>query len=391
MEATEPMHALHVIDALGIGGGAEHSLATMLPALRASGVQSSVVCLNRRDGGLQARLESEGFEIAVLASSHGTRQIAELRRIIRSLRPHVVHASMARSCLVSRLAAVGSGRPLINTVVSVYHDPARETLQQRSRWKGSLVRRIESATDAVARPYYHALSGAIAQELSTHQHVRPERIFTIPRARSAATLGKRSDGRRSTVRARLSVDDNAPIVLNVGRLDWAKGQTDLVRGFAAVCGAVPNALLLLAGYSGNAGAAVEAEVNASPVRDQIRILGHRTDVADLMCAADVMAFPSYYEGLPNTLIEAMALELPIAGSDAPAVREILGDGEYGPIFRRGDPAGLANEVIRLLRDRVAADQYAAKALQEFRREYELSVVVDRMIVMYKRVLNSPNR
>ena len=83
----------------------------------------------------------------------------------------------------------------------------------------------------------------------------------------------------------------------------------------------------------------------------MRLLGHRSDIGDLHAASDVFAFPSLYEGMPGAVLEAMALGVPVVGSDAPAIVEILGtDGEFGVVVPRGDVAALGQALDELLWD-----------------------------------------
>ena len=86
------------------------------------------------------------------------------------------------------------------------------------------------------------------------------------------------------------------------------------------------ARLVLVGAPARSTEAVKARIARSGLDDRVQLLGHREDVGDLLVAADVFAFPSLYEGCGGTLIEAMALAVPIVASNIPPVREVTGDG-----------------------------------------------------------------
>jgi glycosyltransferase involved in cell wall biosynthesis len=82
--------------------------------------------------------------------------------------------------------------------------------------------------------------------------------------------------------------------------------------------------MVIAGRDGNATNSLQALARELDIVDRVQFLGHRSDVADLMVAADVFVFPSLWEGLGGVLIEALALEVPIVSSDLDATREVLG-------------------------------------------------------------------
>ena len=137
----------------------------------------------------------------------------------------------------------------------------------------------------------------------------------------------------------------APVVLSVGRLDQQKGVDTTIDAFRRLLERIPDAMLLVAGRPGNASALVQAKARDYPA---IRLLGHRTDVPDLMCAADVLSFPSRWEGLGGTLVEAMALRLAIVASDIPPLVETIGDVGW-PLVRPDDGQALAEGLASLLR------------------------------------------
>ena len=132
----------------------------------------------------------------------------------------------------------------------------------------------------------------------------------------------------------------------MGRLDQQKGVDTTIDAFQRLLKRIPDAVLLVAGRPGNASALIQAKARGCSA---VRLLGHRNDVADLMCAADVLSFPSRWEGLGGTLVEAMALRLPIVASDIPPLVETIGDVGW-PLVPSEDELALAKELVRILDD-----------------------------------------
>lgn len=381
------MKVLHVIDTLSMTGGAEQSLAAMLPLLRDRGVDGSVVCLFHRDGPtFDAELRDQGFAITTLGDRRLPRRAARLRRLVRGARPDLVHASLIEATFATRLALIGSRVPQVDSLVSTTYDPVRIRVAGIDPRKLAVIRRIDAASARLVTGRFHALTQAVRDEAVDVLGVPARRVSVIPRGRDAQLLGVRSAARRDAARAGIGAGPGDLVILHVGRQEPPKAHTDLVEAFTSVQRRVPEALLVLAGRDGAATPAVHAAVQRSPARHRVRLLGHRSDVADLLSGADVFAFPSLYEGLGGSLIEAMAMSCPIVGSDAPAVAEVLGWGEYGRVVPRSDPAALADALVALLRDPGERARLGRVGRARFDDVYELGRVVDAMHAMYRDVL-----
>jgi glycosyltransferase involved in cell wall biosynthesis len=110
-------------------------------------------------------------------------------------------------------------------------------------------------------------------------------------------------------------------------------------------------------------------------------------VLELMCAADVFAFPSRWEGLGVAVLEAMALEAPIVASDLPAVREVVGAGDERALLVPPDrPDELAAALVTTLEGPVAAAARASAARERFLEAFTLDRVADATVAFYERAL-----
>jgi glycosyltransferase involved in cell wall biosynthesis len=123
----------------------------------------------------------------------------------------------------------------------------------------------------------------------------------------------------------------------------------------------------------------------------VRLLGHRDDVAELFCAADVFVLPSRREGIPGVVQEAMALEVPVVASDIAPVREALGEPPLGSLFRPDDVSGLVAAVSEVIDAPAAARERAARARQRFVTEYDVVGVAERLVAFYETALKGPSR
>ena len=122
---------------------------------------------------------------------------------------------------------------------------------------------------------------------------------------------------------------------------------------------IPQARLIVAGREGNQTATLQALVGELGLGEAVSFLGARSDVADLLCAADVFVFPTRREGFPGAVLEAMALEAPIVATSIPTVSEAVRPGEHALLVPVDDAESLAAATLVVLRCPEAA-QHAGR-------------------------------
>lgn len=379
------MHVMHVIDSLH-GGGAETSLLEVVPGLASRGVRTSVVTLVADDGVLEDRVSALGITRVRLSRRDPLGLVLELRNVICSERPELLHTTLLFSNLAGRIAAGTVRIPVVTTLANEDYGPEHRA---NSRYGASAVRAVQTADLITARltTRFHAISADVASVMSRRLRIPRSRIQVIYRGRDPARLGVPTPERRLHMRAALSIDAKTPLVLSVGRLDRQKGVETTVNAFRHLVTRMPDAVLLIAGRPGNASAVVQANAQGSPA---VRFLGHRSDVPDLMCAADVLSFPSRWEGLGSTLVEAMALRLPIVASDIAPVAETIGDVGW-PLVRPDDGHALAEGLISVFEGGAANEAKKDAGQRRFRRLFTVEAAADGMAGFYQDVLRDSRR
>jgi len=380
------VRVLHVINGLGTGG-AERSLAEVLPVLRDCGVDSVVACLWRKPEGVHAAVEAAGFPIHVIGS-HKARALRRLRSLIGSGRPSVVHTTIFEADVLGRLAAAGSRAAVLSSLVNTTYDGVRVADAGLNPAKLSAVKTLDAWTARHLTDHFHAVSGAVRDSAVHHLRIPPERVSVVERGRDLTRLGRPSPSRRDRVRAALGLPDDAQVVLNVGRQEPQKAHLMLLEAVAKLTPGRPRVTLLQAGRAGKSTPALEHAVGALGLADRVRFLGHRDDVGDLQAAADVFAFPSVYEGLGGSVLEAMAMRTPIVVSDAPALVEVVEGGRGGLVVPVGDSSALATSIARLLDEPETASALADKAHEIFLDRFTLERSAERMVQLYRRLTRS---
>jgi len=376
------MHVMHVIDSMH-GGGAETSLLETVPALASRGVRTSIVTVRADDGGLRDRLAALGVGHTRLRRRDPVGMTIELRNMVLRERPDLVHTTLLFASLTGRVAARSARTPVVTTLANSDYGPEHQANSRYGKWSVQGVHAADLLT-APLTTRFHAVSVSVARVMGRRLRIPAQRIEVVYRGRDPARLGAPTPERRRQVRAALSVDESAPVVLSVGRLDQQKGVETTIAAFRRLAARMPGAVLLVAGRPGNARAAVEAEARRTP---GVRLLGHRTDVPDLMCAADVLSFPSRWEGLGGTLVEAMALRLSVVASDIPPVAETIGDVGW-PLVRPDDGQALADGLASVLGAGRANDARKDAGERRFRERFTAEAAAEGMAGLYLSVLRA---
>jgi glycosyltransferase involved in cell wall biosynthesis len=172
----------------------------------------------------------------------------------------------------------------------------------------------------------------------------------------------------------------------VGRHEPQKGLDVLLDALPAVRSQVPDLRVLVAGREGRATAALRERVRAAGLDSAVTFLGMRDDVPDLLAAADVLAFPSRWEGAGGTLLEAMALECPIVSSRLPTLLETV-DESTAVLFAPGCAEDLARGLLEVFDDRTRALERSHAARARFERGHTIQASAERMAQLYARVAN----
>jgi glycosyltransferase involved in cell wall biosynthesis len=277
--------------------------------------------------------------------------LGRLRRLLLATRPDVVHAHGLRAGALTALALQFTSRiptpdeKRAALVVTVHNAPPAG--RAAGAVYGLLERIVARRADVVL---------CVSADLSARMRAIGARevsraIVPAPPARSA--------GRRP---ADLT-DDGRPIVLAAGRLAPQKGLETLIVAAARWRDRRPEPVVVIAGTGPLAG---DLAARARDLGVDVRFLGRRDDVADLLAAADVFALPSRWEGQPLILQEAMRAGRPIVATDVGGVRDLTGD-EAALLVAPDDPDALAASIVKVLDDpglasrmgKAAASQAAA--------------------------------
>jgi glycosyltransferase involved in cell wall biosynthesis len=377
---------MFLLDSLG-AGGAERSTAVLLPHLAARGIEVSVVTLYTAIEGSETEVRDAGITVRVLGPGSYWRSIKALRAILRTERPDVLHTALYAADQIGRLAAAGLSTKVISSFVSVPRTKG-QVPPGSSAWKIAIVNVIDAITGHLFVDQFHAVTAGVARSYACAYRIKPAKVTVVERGRDHGAFGERSAERRERVLGTLGLGVDTPVIVAAGRQEHLKAHDDLVRAMELLLKRHPDAVLLIAGREGNASQALQNQIAATPsVAGNVRVLGYRTDVLDLLAAADVMALASRYEGTAGIALEAMALGTPIVSTRLDGMEGILVDEVNSLLVDIGDVAAMAAAIDRLIADSELGAQLAQASRQVFLERFTLDRSADLSVALYTDVIS----
>jgi len=371
-----------LVTSLSSGGGAEQQVALLAERLLRRGWQVQVVSMLESAPAarpLTASLAAAGIPVVSLGMRRGfgdPRALVRLGRVLRRFRPDVVHAHMVHANLLAR-----ASRLLVRTpvVVSTLHNQ-----NEGGRWRYiayRLTHPLSSVTTAV--------SEEAAAEATRRGGAPAGGIRAVPNGVQTARF--RNDPQvRARARADLGVADDF-LWLGAGRLVPEKGFDVLITAFATVAARSSTARLVVAG-TGPLATSLRKQAAATRLGDRLTFLGFRSDLPELMQAADAFVLSSHWEGLPMVLLEAAASSLPIVATEVAGSRAAVVDGVNGIVVPAGQPDALAAAMLRFMEMPVDARRAMADASRAHAEQtFEIERVVDTWERIYREALPARSR
>jgi len=360
-------------------GGAE-VLASQFAERSAGVVRTVFACLDDL-GELGQRLRDGGAEIEVFARRPGfdfglTRQLA---RYFDRQQVDVIHAHQYAPFFYSSLARLPGRKP---PLIFTEHGRSFPDFRRPKR---------VFANRFLLGPHDHviAVGDQVREALIANEGFSPNRVEVIQNGVPVRDYAS-SPGGRASAREKLGLADHAFVIVQVARLNALKDHRTAVATMWHLISTHPNARLLLVG-DGEERPGIEAAIAQAGLADVITLYGSRSDVKTFLHAADAFLLTSVSEGIPLTLVEAMAAEIACVATDVGGIPDVIEHEQSGLLAPAGDALALARYLARLaddttLRSRIAGrghrraiDSFSDDAMHlQYQRLYlELAGPIDR--------------
>jgi glycosyltransferase involved in cell wall biosynthesis len=336
---ANPPAVLHLLTGKFRGGIEEHSLS-ILARIGEFGFAPCIAAPPSILNSMGSEFEAAGVERFPLefSSALDLAAGARLARFVHRRRIAILHThSFAASMLGAGLARMAGAGAVLETC----HGPEVWRMGKRIRGSFWIDRQVARLVDL-----FIAVSDAGARHLVERKGIPRQRIRVIHNGRDLNRYRPLGADSRERIRARLGIGGE-PAILVVGRLDAQKGHRHLLEAAARLRAAWPELAVLLAGEGPLAGSLREDSMRLG-LGAQVRFLGHRPDVPELLQAADVVVLPSLYEGLPLVAVEALAAGRPLVATRVDGTPEVVTDGETGLLVEPADASALAGAISRVL-------------------------------------------
>lgn len=376
-----------LVDLLSAHGGAERVaflIATHLDPERFE----SILCVSRWPpvGPYAARDSSGEDALAQLREAgvrflplHRTRKLdvpawARLERFLRRERVDVLHSHKFGSNVWGSITGT-----LARVPVMLAHEHTWSFEGQP--WRRALDRELI----ARACDRFIAVSREDRRRMTEVERIDPRRTLFIPNGVPPFPPAAGSD-----VRAELGIAAAAPVLGVVGLLRPQKAHETLLRATALLAPEWPALQVLIVG-DGPERARLERIVDELGVHANVRFVGLRTDIPDVLAALDIAVCCSDFEGSPLSVLEYMDAGLPVVATRVGGLPDLVDPGVTGLLVPPRDPAALAGAVAELLRDPARARAMGERGRERRRSEFDVSVTVGRLEELYTELLRQKGR
>ena len=370
---------VQLVDGLRVGG-AERLVVQAAAGLAVRGADVTVVVLDgsQRHRGHLDDLREAGVAVRFLPAL--TRpaladpgRVGRLAQLLLELDADIVHSHLTYANILGGLAASRAGIPLVATLHNSNAPPGRR-------------HRLLSRVEAKVLDRSASLVIGVGPTVVEANDARFGRVPLTELANPVALPDPVDRIRRDALRADLLAGSEGPLVLAIGRLSPQKAFGDLIAAAALALDRCPGLTVVIAG-DGSLRAELEARIEGLGIGDRVRLLGLRSDIAELMAAADALVMTSHWEGLPLVLLEAMAADLPVLATEVGDVPSVLrGDTgeEFGTLLPPARPDLLSEALVDLDARMPELRRRASAARRRVEATASVEVWADRLALLLRR-------
>ena len=369
-----PIRVLFMNDHLGHESGEIHGVTsyflTVIPELQRRGVEV-VPCFLRDRHAAARELEARGVRPIFLdRSKWDPLALLDMMRIMREHRIHLVHAAGMKSMLLGRVAA----RILGAKTILHFHD---------TRTPGRLIGLVQR-TLAPWTSHGIAVSEAVRDTVVKEFGLPPSKVRTVYNPIAFERFAEPRSCAHGRLRREFEIPGGAPVIGIIGRMTRDKGHGDLLRALPSVLEQHPETVALVVG-DGPTRPRTQQMAKEAGLEGSVRFTGHRPDIPDVLAAIDLLALPSVREGLPYSIMEAMAAGRPVVAFEVGGVPELIAHEKEGLLVPAGDVSALSASILRVLDDPALSHRMTAAARRKI-EGFTLAAHVETLKGIYRDVL-----
>ena len=384
------MHIVHYITRLIVGGAQENTLLTCEDQHSLFGDKVTLITGPGLgpEGSLEERARRAGFDLRIIDSSrraihpwHDWRTYRELIRMLREIKPDLLHTHSSKAGIIGRAVAGKLRLPCVHTIHgAAFHYGqswlAHRTYQSLERWAAKFTDKFISVCDAMTDQYVAARVAPREKFVTVYSGFDVEPFLTPPRL-------------PEEVRRELGLLPDQIVIGKVGRLFPLKGHEFVLRAARAVIERCPNVRFLFVG-DGSLRQQFEAELTANGLRDHFVFAGlvPPSQVAELVHAMDIVVHTSVWEGLARVLPQGLIAGKPVVSYDTDGAKEVVIPNETGYLLPSQSIAELSNALCELATDPALRLRLGATGRARFGEQFRHQFMTQRIREVYAEVLGS---
>lgn len=356
----------HLITDLNIGG-TEHMLLRTLPRL--SG-WTHIVCSLTTIGAIGRELQEQGIRVIALEEKKLLRP-SVYRKVVRLLRkekPGILQTYLAHADIIGRFAGKRAGvERIVCSIRSKLHEARFLPMIAFYAFTSPLVDDYLFNSHTIAAWY-------------KRRGIPQGKITVIPNGLEVERFTRTID--REAKRRSLGIKEDALVIGCVAKLRREKGHVYLLEALKNLVKTYPRAVLLLVG-GGPLEGELQQSVASQGLAAHVRFLGDRVDIPELLQIFDVFVLPTLYEGMSNTLLEAMAAGLPIVTTDIPENRELIHGGEHGILVPVKSAERIQEAVSCFIEYQEGAQRFSRNARGRVVSVFQISKTIEQLGHFYR--------
>lgn len=361
---------LHVINDLDIGG-TETMLLKTLPKLNEF---KHIVCSLSSQGVIGESLAREGIRIIALSQKRllSISSLISLVKVIKKVDPDIIQTYLFQASLVGRFAALYAKKRIVISSIRSSFAQARYIL----------VVFLDIITSIFVKYY---LSNSLTASRRFHKWGIPlKKMLVIYNGIEANQAGFDVDLKK--IKEKIGIPPQTIVLSCLAKLRKGKGHIVLFKALKEINknNSFNNINLLLIGDGSEKNRLLQ-KVNEYHLNKKVFFLGNRKDISELFRITDIFVLPTFFEGMSNAILEAMAAGLPIITTDIPENKELIMNNEHGILVKPKDPNKLTEAICLLLSNRDYARELGLKARARANKEFTIDITIQNLKKFYQNV------
>ena len=383
VQDASPLRVLMACDRLGYDNARLHGAGRLMiqwtRALVERGVDVTTVIL-REPGPLGNQVLEEGLPFVFLSRHpYDPRTFFDFVRIIRDREIDVLHLQAFGASTFGRLAGLWTRTPAVVHIHADYRGEPKG-YPPHVRLADALLGRLTDKVLAISQPVADFATGS--------QGFSPSDVEILHNPVDTTEFRPPSPEEAARARAALDLEPSVPVAACVARFHPIKGVDLLVEAWPEVLRSCPSAVLLLVG-DGPDRAMLEERVETLGLRDQVRFLGYRDSVWEVLWACDVLVVPSRMEGLSLAALEGMATGLPVVATRVGGLPEIVTAGQNGFLAEAGDHTDLGKRIGEALLATRSDPEPLRTAALAVASQHDLPTFLSQLDRLYRSLVERP--